>query len=233
MSSHIGAKKGDIAGTILLPGDPMRAKFIAENFLEDIICYNEVRGMYGFTGTYKGKRISVQGTGMGMPSHSIYVNELITEYGVKNLIRVGSCGSMSEEIKIRDIILAMGACSNSKMNEIRFKGADFAPTANFDLLLKAYQAAGEKGIDVKVGNVLSSDFFYEDDPEGWKLWSKYGVLAVEMETAELYTLAARYGVNALAILTVSDSLVTGELTTSEEREQTFTDMIEIALELAE
>ncbi|HOA40087.1 MAG: purine-nucleoside phosphorylase [Halanaerobiales bacterium] len=233
MSIHIGAKKGDIAGTILLPGDPMRAKFIAENFLEDIICYNEVRGMYGFTGTYKGKRISVQGTGMGMPSHSIYVNELITEYGVKNLIRVGSCGSMSEEIKIRDIILAMGACSNSKMNEIRFKGADFAPTANFDLLLKAYQAAGEKGIDVKVGNVLSSDFFYEDDPEGWKLWSKYGVLAVEMETAELYTLAARYGVNALAILTVSDSLVTGELTTSEEREQTFTDMIEIALELAE
>ncbi|HHU92117.1 MAG TPA: purine-nucleoside phosphorylase, partial [Halanaerobiaceae bacterium] len=218
MSIHIGAKKGDIAGTILLPGDPMRAKFIAENFLEDIICYNEVRGMYGFTGTYKGKRISVQGTGMGMPSHSIYVNELITEYGVKNLIRVGSCGSMSEEIKIRDIILAMGACSNSKMNEIRFKGADFAPTANFDLLLKAYQAAGEKGIDVKVGNVLSSDFFYEDDPEGWKLWSKYGVLAVEMETAELYTLAARYGVNALAILTVSDSLVTGELTTSEERE---------------
>ncbi|MFY9394989.1 MAG: DeoD-type purine-nucleoside phosphorylase, partial [Halanaerobiales bacterium] len=151
MSIHIGAKKGDIAGTILLPGDPMRAKFIAENFLEDIICYNEVRGMYGFTGTYKGKRISVQGTGMGMPSHSIYVNELITEYGVKNLIRVGSCGSMSEEIKIRDIILAMGACSNSKMNEIRFKGADFAPTANFDLLLKAYQAAGEKGIDVKVG----------------------------------------------------------------------------------
>lgn len=233
MSIHIGAKKGDIAGTILLPGDPMRAKFIAENFLEDIICYNEVRGMYGFTGIYKGKRISVQGTGMGMPSHSIYVNELITEYGVKNLIRVGSCGSMSEEIKIRDIILAMGACSNSKMNEIRFKGADFAPTANFDLLLKAYQAAGEKGIDVKVGNVLSSDFFYEDDPEGWKLWSKYGVLAVEMETAELYTLAARYGVNALAILTVSDSLVTGELTTSEEREQTFTDMIEIALELAE
>ncbi len=233
MSIHIGAKKGDIAGTILLPGDPMRAKFIAENFLEDIICYNEVRGMYGFTGTYKGKRISVQGTGMGMPSHSIYVNELITEYGVKNLIRVGSCGSMSEEIKIRDIILAMGACSNSKMNEIRFKGADFAPTANFDLLLKAYQAAGEKGIDVKVGNVLSSDFFYEDDPEGWKLWSKYGVLAVEMETAELYTLAARYGVNALAILTVSDSLVTGELTTSEEREKTFTEMMEIALELAE
>src|SRR5690554_609286 len=233
MSIHIGAKKGDIAGTILLPGDPMRAKFIAENFLEDIICYNEVRGMYGFTGTYKGKRISVQGTGMGMPSHSIYVNELITEYGVKNLIRVGSCGSMSEEIKIRDIILAMGACSNSKMNEIRFKGADFAPTANFDLLLKAYQAAGEKGIDVKVGNVLSSDFFYEDDPEGWRLWNKYGVLAVEMETAELYTLAARYGVKALAILTVSDSLVTGEATSSEEREKTFTDMIEIALELAE
>lgn len=233
MSIHIGARKGNIASTILLPGDPMRAKFIAENFLEDSICYNEVRGMYGYTGTYKGKRISVQGTGMGMPSHSIYVTELITEYEVKNLIRVGSCGSMNEEVKIRDIILAMGACSTSKMNEIRFNGADFAPTANFDLLLKAYQVAGKKGIGVKVGNVLSSDFFYEDDPEGWRLWNKYGVLAVEMETAELYTLAARYGVKALAILTVSDSLVTGEATSSEEREKTFTDMIEIALELAE
>lgn len=233
MSIHIGAKKGDIASTILLPGDPMRAKFIAENFLENSFCYNEVRGMYGFTGTYKGKRVSVQGTGMGMPSHSIYVTELIQEYGVKNLIRVGSCGSMNEEVKIRDVILALGACSNSKLNEIRFKGADFAPTANFELLLKAYQLAQEKGIEVKVGNVFSSDLFYEDDPEGWRLWNQYGVLAVEMETAELYTLAAKFGVKALAILTVSDSLVTKEANSSEEREKTFTEMMEIALELAE
>lgn len=233
MSIHIGAKEGDIAKTILLPGDPMRAKFIAENFLQDSKCYNEVRGMYGFTGTYKGKQISVQGTGMGMPSHSIYVNELITKYDVENLIRVGSCGSMHKEANIRDVILAIGACSNSKINEIRFNGADYAPTANFELLSKAYQLALEKSIDVKVGNILSSDTFYEDDPEGWKLWNKYGVLAVEMETAELYTLAAKFGVKALAVLTVSDSLISGEATSAEEREKTFTDMMEIALELAE
>lgn len=233
MSIHIGAKKGDIARTILLPGDPMRAKFIAENFLEDSKCYNEVRGMYGYTGTYKGKQVSVQGTGMGMPSHSIYVNELISEYGVKNLIRVGSCGSMNEEAAIRDVILAMGACSNSKMNELRFNGADFAPIANFNLLSRAYQVAQDKGINVKVGNILSSDIFYGDDPESWKLWNKYGVLAVEMETAELYTLAAKFGVNALAILTVSDSVISGAATSSEEREKTFTDMMEIALELVE
>ncbi|MFP4661997.1 MAG: purine-nucleoside phosphorylase [Halanaerobiales bacterium] len=232
MSVHIGAKKGDIAETILLPGDPMRAKFIAETFLDDVTCYNQVRGMYGYTGTYKGKRISTQGTGMGMPSISIYVNELIRDYGVKNLIRVGSCGSFSEDAAIRDVILAKGACTNSKMNQIRFNGKDFAATASFELLLKAYNIAKEKGVEVKVGNILSSDSFYGDDPDAWKKWSEYGVLAVEMESAELFTLAAKYRVEALSILTVSDSIVTGEETSSEEREKTFTDMMEIALELA-
>lgn len=233
MSVHIGAKEGEIAKTILLPGDPLRAKFIAETFLENPVCYNEVRGMYGFTGTYKGKRVSVQGTGMGLPSLSIYVNELITSYGVENLIRVGSCGGLKEDVKVRDLILAMGACTNSKINELRFKGMDYAPTASWKLLKKAHDVASDKELDVKVGNVFSTDVFYNDDPEVWKLWAKFGVMAVEMETAELYTLAAKFGVNALSVLTVSDSLVSGVETTAEEREKTFTDMIEIALELAE
>ncbi|BDU50840.1 purine-nucleoside phosphorylase [Haliovirga abyssi] len=231
MSIHIGAKKGDIAETVLLPGDPLRAKFIAETFLEDVKCYNEVRGMYGFTGTYKGKRISVQGTGMGVPSISIYVNELINEYGVKNLIRIGSCGSLQEDVHIRDVILAMSASSNSSINNVRFNGTGFAPTANFELLNKAYLIAKEKKVNVKVGNVFTSDHFYQDDAGWWKIWAEHGVLAVEMETAALYTIAAQKKVNALAILTVSDSLVTWEETSSEEREKTFTDMMEIALNL--
>ena len=233
MSIHIGAKEGDIASTVLLPGDPLRAKYIAENFLTDAICYNEVRGMYGYTGTYKGKRISVQGTGMGIPSISIYVNELITNYQVKNLIRIGSCGSMQVDIKIRDVILAMSASTDSHINKIRFHGMDYASTANFDLLKKAYAIALEKDISVKVGSVLTSDTFYNDDPNSWKHWANYGILAVEMETAVLYTLAAKFKVNALSILTVSDSLVTREETTSEERQKTFNQMVEVALELAE
>jgi len=233
MSIHIGAKEGDIASTVLLPGDPLRAKYIAENFLTDAICYNEVRGMYGYTGTYKGKRISVQGTGMGIPSISIYVNELITNYRAKNFIRIGSCGSMQADIKIRDVILAMSASTDSNINKIRFYGMDYAPTANFDLLKKAYDIALEKGISVKVGSVLTTDTFYNDDPNSWKHWANYGILAVEMETAVLYTMAAKFKVNALSILTVSDSLVTREETTSEERQKTFNQMVEIALELAE
>lgn len=232
MSIHIGAKENDIARTVLLPGDPLRAKFIAENFLEDPVCYNEVRGMYGFTGTYKGEKVSVQGTGMGIPSLSIYVNELITQYGVKNLIRVGTCGAMQPDIKIRDVILAMTSSTNSAINKLRFNGMDYAPAASFKLLKRAYDAAMEKGLDIRVGNVLSSDTFYDDDPDSWRLWAKFGVLAVEMETTGLYTLAAKYGVDALTILTVSDSLVTGQVTSSEEREKTFKDMIEIALEVA-
>jgi purine-nucleoside phosphorylase len=233
MSIHIGAKKGDIASTVLLPGDPLRAKYIAEKFLIDAICYNEVRAMYGYTGTYKEKRISVQGTGMGIPSISIYINELITNYRVKNLIRIGSCGSMQQDIKIRDVILAMSASTDSNINKLRFHGMDFAPTANFTLLKKAYDIAQEKGIPVKVGNVLTSDTFYNDDPNSWKHWANYGLLAVEMETAALYTLAAKFKVNALSILTVSDSLLTREETTSEERQKTFNQMVEVALELAE
>jgi len=233
MSIHIGAKEGDIASTVLLPGDPLRAKYIAENFLTDTICYNQVRGMYGYTGTYKGKRISVQGTGMGIPSISIYLNELITSYKAKNLIRIGSCGSMQADIKIRDIILAISASTDSHINKIRFHGMDYASTANFKLLKKAYDIALEKDISVKVGSVLTTDTFYNDDPNSWKHWANYGILAVEMETAVLYTLAAKFKVNALSILTVSDSLVTREETTSEERQKTFNQMVEVALELAE
>ncbi|MEP5256426.1 purine-nucleoside phosphorylase [Winogradskyella rapida] len=232
MSVHIGAKKGDIAETILLPGDPLRAKWIAETYFDNPFCFNEVRGMYGYTGTYNGKRVSVMGTGMGVPSISIYANELITEYGVKNLIRVGSAGSYQADVKIRDVVLAMSASSTSGVNELRFGGADYAPTANFGLFIKAVEAARSKNIPIKAGNVLSSDEFYEDDKESFKKWSKFGVLCVEMEAAGLYTIAAKHRVNALAILTISDSLVSGESTTSKERETTFKHMIEVALELA-
>ncbi len=230
MSIHIGAKKGDIAETVLLPGDPLRAKWIAETFLEDVVCYNEVRGIYGYTGTYKGRRVSVQGTGMGVPSISIYVNELIRDYGVKNLIRVGTAGSYREDIKIRDVILAMSSSTTSGINRLRFDGADYAPTADFELFMRAAEAAKVKGIKIKGGNVLTVDEFYGDNFEAYKKWANFGVLCVEMETAALYTIAAKYNVKALTILTISDSLVTGEETTSLERQTTLKDMVEIALE---
>ncbi|GAA4900976.1 purine-nucleoside phosphorylase [Flaviramulus aquimarinus] len=232
MSIHIEAKQGEIAETILLPGDPLRAKWIAETFLENPFCFNKVRGMLGYTGTYHSKQVSVMGTGMGVPSISIYAHELIDEYNVKNLIRVGSAGSYQNHVKLRDIVLAMAASSNSGVNELRFGGADYAPTANFELFQKAIEAAKTKGISLKAGNVFTSDEFYADDFESYKKWSKFGVLCVEMETAGLYTIAAKHNVNALSILTISDSLVTGESTTSKERETTFKEMIEIALELA-
>ena len=231
MSIHIGAKKGDIAETVLLPGDPLRAKWIAETYLENVTRYNEVRNMFGYTGTYNGRKISVQGTGMGVPSISIYAHELINEFGVKNLIRVGSAGSYQKTIKIRDIVIAMAASSTSAINQARFEGADFAPTANFGLFQEAIEWAKKKGIEVKAGNVLTSDEFYADEFESYQKWSKFGVLCVEMETSGLYTIAAKHGVNALALLTISDSLVTGEKTTTKERETTFKEMIEIALEL--
>jgi len=232
MSVHIEAKKGDIAETVLMPGDPLRAKWIAETFLENAFCYNKVRGMLGYTGTYKGKRVSVQGSGMGIPSAMIYYHELINEYGVKNIIRVGSAGSFQKDIKIRDIVLAMAASTTSGINNSRFINADYSPTANFDLLLKASLYARKKGIPIKAGNVLSADEFYEDDREAYKLWAKYGVLCVEMEASGLYTIAAKYNVKALAILTISDSLVTGEHSTSAERETSFNEMVEIALNIA-
>lgn len=230
MSIHIGAKEGQIAEAVLLPGDPLRAKFIAETFLENIECYNEVRNMLGFTGTYKGKRVSVQGTGMGIPSISIYVNELFKDYGVQRAIRVGTAGSLQEQVKIRDLVIAMSASTDSGANAIRFGHRDFAPSADFALLKAAYDSAIARNWEPKVGSVVSSDMFYTEDPEEWKLWAKYGVLAVEMEAAELYTLAAKYKRQALAILTISDSLVSHELTSAEERQKTFTRMMEIALD---
>jgi len=229
MSTHIGAKQGEIAKTVLLPGDPMRAKWIAETFLEDIICYNNVRGMLGYTGFYNGKRVSVQGTGMGIPSALIYCHELINEYGVENLIRVGSTGSYQSDVKIRDIVIAMAASSTSGINNSRFINADYSPTANFELFMKAALYAKENNIPIKAGNVLSADEFYEDDFDSYKKWADFGVLCVEMETAGLYTIAAKFNVKALSILTVSDSLVTKEKTTANERESTFATMIEIAL----
>ncbi len=230
MSIHISAKPGEIAETVLLPGDPLRAKFVAETFLENAVCYNNVRGMLGFTGTYKGRKVSVQGTGMGIPSISIYASELIAEYGPKNLIRVGSCGSIQENMDLKDVILASGACTDSQVNKMRFKGMDFAPTATFSLLQNAYNSAIQKNYNVHVGNVLSADRFYHDDPNYWKLWAKYNVLAIEMETAELYTLGALNDINVLSILTVSDNILTGTQSTSEERQTTFSQMIELALE---
>ena len=232
MSIHIAAKVGDIAESVLLPGDPKRAKWIAENFLENPVCYTDIRGMLGFTGTYKGKKISVQGTGMGIPSISIYITELMKDYGVKNLIRVGSAGSYQKDVKVRDVVIAMSTSTDSGINNKRFVGTNFAPTANFDLFKLALKVADEKNIQVKAGNVLTSDEFYNDDPNYYKKWADFGVLAVEMETAGLYTLATKYKAKALSILTISDSLVSPEITSAEEREKTFTEMIELALETA-
>src|SRR5690625_1589444 len=231
MSVHIGAEQGEIADKILLPGDPLRAQYIAETYLEDVTQYNEVRGMYGFTGTYKGERVSVQGTGMGVPSISIYVNELISEYDVKNLIRVGSCGAIQDDVKVRDVILAQTATTDSQMNRIVFGGIDYAPAADFELLSKAYHVGVEKNINLHVGNIFTSDSFYRENAmETFNLLAKHRVLAVEMETTALYTLAAKFNRKALSILTVSDHIMTGEETTAEERQTTFSDMIEIALE---
>jgi purine-nucleoside phosphorylase len=214
-----------------LPGDPLRAKYIAETFLEDVFCYNEVRGMLGFTGTYKGERISVQGTGMGVPSISIYINELMNSYGVQQLIRVGTCGAIQKDVKVRDVILAMSASTDSQMNRLTFGGVDYAPTANFELLKKAYDTGVEKGLNLRVGSVFTADMFYNDNSELEK-WAKYGILGIEMESAALYTLAAKYGRKALSVLTVSDHIITGEETTSEERQTTFNDMIVVALDAA-
>lgn len=231
MSVHLGAKRGEIAETVLLPGDPLRAKWIAETFLKNAICYNEVRGMLGYTGTYQGKKVSVQGTGMGVPSTLIYANELIQDYDVKNLIRVGSAGSYQKEVKLRDIVIAMAASSNSAINRHRFRGNDYAPTASFELFKKAITTAEKFSIPVKAGNILTSDTFYADDFYDFRLWAEFGVLCVEMETAGLYTVAAKYNVNALSILTISDSLVSGDRMSADDRETSFHDMIKIALNL--
>ncbi len=229
MSTHINAPQGAIAERILLPGDPLRAKFIAENFLENAECYNEVRGMFGFTGFYNGKKVSVQGTGMGQPSLSIYVNELFKFYDVQKAIRVGTCGAIQSNLKLRDLILAQGACSDSALNTSRFNGMHYAPIADYNLLSTACNLAQQFEFIPNVGLCVSSDNFY-DDKQNWKLWAEYGALGVEMEAAELYTLAAKYKRQALAILTVSDHILLGGETTAEERQKTFTNMIKLALE---
>ncbi|MCE2593791.1 purine-nucleoside phosphorylase [Motilimonas cestriensis] len=227
---HINAQAGDFAETVLFPGDPLRAKYIAETFLDNPVQVTDVRNMLGFTGTYKGKRVSVMGSGMGIPSCSIYAKELITEYGVKNLIRVGSCGAVSEKVKVRDVIVAMGACTDSKVNRMRFKDHDFAAIASFDLLRKVVTAAEQAEIPVQVGNVFSADLFYTPDPEMFDYMEKMGILGVEMEAAGLYGVAAEYGANALCVVTVSDHIRTGEQTTSDERQTTFNDMIIMTLD---
>ncbi|MDR2071037.1 MAG: purine-nucleoside phosphorylase [Treponema sp.] len=232
MSMHIAAMPGEIAEVVLLPGDPLRAKFVADTYLENPVKYNDIRNIFGYTGTYKGKRVSVQGTGMGIPSVSIYVNELFRDYGVRRALRIGTAGSIRVDVKLRDLVIAMSACTDSGANKIRFGGRDYAPTASFSLLKTAYDTACALGFKPAVGPVVSSDMFYTEDPDEWKLWAQFGCIAVEMECAELYTLAAKYGREALTLLTVSDSLVTHEVTSAEERQQTFLQMMEVALETA-
>ena len=229
---HNSAVLGQVAETVLLPGDPLRAKFIAENFLEDVEQFNTVRNMYGFTGSYNGKKVSVMGSGMGCPSIGIYSYELIHNYGVKNLIRVGSCGAYSPDLKLYDIILAIGASTDSNYAAQYELPGIYSATASWELLSKAKKIADENNIETFVGNIVSSDIFYHDNPENWKKWAKMGCLAAEMETYALYCNANRAGVNALTILTVSDSIAHQTETTSEQREKGFTDMMKIALELA-
>jgi purine-nucleoside phosphorylase len=229
VSTHIGAQAGQIAERVLLPGDPLRAQWIAETFFDEPLCYSRVRNMLGYTGTYQGVPVSVQGTGMGQPSISIYLHELMAEYGAQSLIRVGSCGGMRPEVRVRDLVVALSASTDSGMNRHRFEGIDYAPTADFDLLSALVEECRRTDTDVHVGQVASWDVFYSDRPQLRERLADYGVLAVEMETAALYTLAAKFGVRAAAVCTVSDSLVTGEETSADERERTFGDMVQAAL----
>ena len=227
---HINAEMGDFADVVLMPGDPLRAKYIAETFLQDARQVNNVRGMLGFTGTYKGRRISVMGHGMGIPSCSIYAKELITEFGVKVIIRVGSCGAVMDDVKLRDVVIGMGACTDSRVNRLRFKDNDFAAIADYGLVHNAVEAAKARNINVRVGNLFSADLFYSPDPSMFELMAKYGILGVEMESAGIYGVAAEYGAKAMTICTVSDHIMTHEQTTAEERQTTFNEMIEIALD---
>jgi purine-nucleoside phosphorylase len=231
MSMHIGAKPGEIAERVLLPGDPLRARWIAETFLDDAKCYSTVRGMYGYTGAYQGVPVSVQGTGMGMPSASIYTHELATEYGIRTMIRVGSCGALSTDLRLRDVIAASGSSTDSAMNRQRFDGLiDYAPVADFGLLRTAVDTAATRGIELTVGPILAADAFYTDRPDLYDKLADYGVLAVEMESAAIYTIAARHRIRALTILTVSDHIRTGDRLAAEEREQTFRQMVDVALD---
>ncbi|MCA9764804.1 MAG: purine-nucleoside phosphorylase [Carnobacterium sp.] len=230
MSFHISTKEGQIADIVLLPGDPLRAKYIAETFLEDAVCYNTVRNMLGYTGTYKGKRVSVQGTGMGMPSAVLYIHELINDYGVKTLIRVGTCGAIQEDVHIRDVIIAQAAATDSSLIYKDLAPIYFPPIGDYGLIRSAADLAVEKDMNVHVGNIFSSDTFYNDTKDTMDSMSKLDVFGVDMETAGLYYLASKFHVRALSILTVSDHLITGEQTTAEERQTSFGEMIEVALE---
>ncbi|MGA8117530.1 MAG: purine-nucleoside phosphorylase [Actinocatenispora sp.] len=231
MSTHIGAKPGQIAERVLMPGDPLRAKWIAETFLDDPTCYSTVRNMFGYTGTYQGVPVSVQGSGMGVPSISIYAHELLNEYDVKTVVRVGSCGALSESLRLRDVVAAIGASTDSAFNRTRFDNViDYAPVADFSLLRTAVEVAESRDVSIKVGQVLSADVFYTERPDLATRLAGYGVLAIEMEAAALYTLAAKFDARALALLTVSDHIVTGEETSADERERTFSQMIEVALD---
>ncbi len=230
MTPHINAPAGAFADVVLMPGDPLRAKYIAETFLQNAQEVTNVRNMLGYTGSYKGRRISVMGHGMGIPSCSIYAKELITEYGVQKIIRVGSCGAVRADVQVRDVVIGMGACTDSKVNRIRFKDNDFAAIADFDMTQAAVQAAKNKGIKVRVGNLFSADLFYTPDVEMFDVMEKYGILGVEMEAAGIYAVAAEFGAKALAICTVSDHIRTHQQTSAEERQSTFNEMIEIALE---
>ncbi|WP_172330517.1 purine-nucleoside phosphorylase [Mangrovicoccus sp. HB161399] len=232
MSIHIGAKPGEIAETVLMPGDPLRAKWAAETFLQDAVCINEVRGMLGFTGTWKGNRVTIQGSGMGMPSLSIYANELIRDYGAKTLVRIGSCGAMQDSVALRDIVIGMACTAMSTPSLGFFRELSFAPCADYGLLRAAADAAAARGTPTHVGNIYSADVFYDERPDLNEQMTRHGVLAVEMEAAELYTVAARFGCRALAILTVSDHLLRGEALPSADRQTSFGDMVEIALEAA-
>jgi len=229
---HINAEAGAFAKTVLFPGDPLRAKFIAETFLEGATQITDVRNMLGFTGTYKGKKVSVMGSGMGIPSCSIYAKELITEYGVENIIRVGTCGAVSKEINVLDVIIGMGASTDSKVNRMRFNDHDFAAICDYSLLKKSVDAAERRGVNVRVGNIYSADLFYTPQPVMFDLMEKLNILGIDMEAAGLYGVAAEFGARALTILTVSDHIRTGEQTTAEERQTKFNEMIQIALEAA-
>ncbi|AGI69539.1 purine nucleoside phosphorylase deoD-type [Octadecabacter antarcticus 307] len=232
MTIHIGADKDDIADVVLMPGDPYRAKWAAETFLTNAKCVHEVRGMFGFTGMWNGNRVTIQGSGMGMPSMSIYANELIRDFGVQTLIRIGSCGGMQPHVKVRDVILAMTASTVGTPSSTIFKELNFAPCADYGLLAAAAEAAKSMDVDVHVGGIYSSDTFYDERPDLNKEMQRHGILGVEMETAELYILAARYGRRALGVMTVSDHLLTGEALPADQRESSFGDMIEIALTAA-
>ena len=233
MSTHIlAADTGEIAETVLLPGDPLRAKYIAENFLDNSRCYSQVRNMYGYTGTYKGVPVSVQGTGMGMPSMGIYSYELIHEYKCRNLIRIGTAGSFRKDLELGKVVVAVGASTDSNFAHTYKLNGTFAPTASYELLSKVRDASDKTGIRFTAGNMVSCDVFYENDPDWWKSWAAVGVLGVEMEAAALYMNCAAADVNALAIMTISDNFVTGAKATVEERQTSFTDMMELALETA-